>query len=220
MQKNSVAVFDFDGTIVSKDTGVEFIKWLLKKSVIRRLLFYLFFPLWLLLSLRESTRIYGFSIIWYIATAYQLENFINLRAEFVEDYLQNSGVVFNAALHKIKMHKDNNDDIVIISGCPLWLLREIVKALGLSRITLIGSELEFAYKGILFKKHCYSSNKLRMAKEHGLSPESWDYGYSDGTADIHWLKYCKEIHVVNPNNRKLAKFEKSISTKFNVVEWV
>lgn len=221
MKHDSISVFDFDGTVVSKDSAIEFFKWIFRGSVIRRVLFYSLMPLWILLALSKTTRIYGFSIISYIATACQNRNLFRLRAEFVDYYLYNSGVVvFNGALEKIKMHQEQGDRIVIISGCPRWLLSGITKKLNLSKIELIGSEFRLAQKGLMFREHCYGSNKIKMAKERGLNPERWEYGYSDSTADIHWLKHCKLIHVINPTPGKLKKFKKLINKEIRVLNWV
>ncbi len=221
MKQDSISIFDFDGTIVSKDSAIEFFKWIFKGSIIRSLLFYSLMPLWLLLALSKITRIYSFSIICYIATACQTRNLFRIRAEFVDYYLHDSGaVVFNGALEKIKMHQKQGDKIVIISGCPRWLLSGIIKKLNLQNIELIGTKLRFEKKGLLFKEHCYGANKIKMAKEWGLNPEIWKYGYSDGTSDIHWLKYCKSIHVINPSPRKIKKFKKSINKEIEVLKWV
>ncbi len=220
MQNDLIAAFDFDGTIVSKDTGWEFYKWILKGSIIRKCLLLLFLPIGLLLALNSSSRTYGISIAWYIATAFQPKNIFRLRSEFVNYFINSSGtVVFEGALDKIRMHQKNGEKLIIISGCPLWLLSGVVKKLGLKNIELVGSKLSYAAKGLLFKEHCYSSNKIKMAREQGLTPEMWHYGYSDSTADIHWLKYCKVINVINPSHRKLAAFSKLIDTNVNVRKW-
>jgi phosphatidylglycerophosphatase C len=221
MKQDSISVFDFDGTIASKDSAMEFFKWIFKGSITRSLIFYFLMPLLLLLTLTKTTRIYSFSIISYIATACQSRNLFRLRAEFVDYYLHDSGaVVFKGALEKIKLHQKQGDKIVIISGCPVWLLSGITKKLNLHNIRLIGSKLRFAQKGLLFKEHCYASNKIKMAKERGLNPETWNYGYSDSPADIHWLKNCKRIHVINPSPGKLKKFKNAINKEFTVLNWV
>ena len=221
MKQDSISVFDFDGTIVSKDTAIVFFKWIFKGSIIRSLLFYSLMPLWMPLVFSKATRIYSFSIICYIATACQNRNLFRIRAEFVDYYMHDSGAVFfKGALDKINMHQKQGDRIVIISGCPHWLLSGLTKKLNLHNIELIGSRLWFAQKGLLFKEHCYGSNKLKMAKKRGLNPAMWKYGYSDGTSDIHWLKHCKLIHVINPSPRKLKKFKKSINKEIKVLNWV
>ncbi len=220
MNNEKIAVFDFDGTIVSKDTGLEFYKWMISRSPLRFSLFILFSPLAFFLMIFRSSRTVGFSIISYIATAFQSESIFRIRTKFIDHYFNEAGaVVFDDALEKIRMHQNMGHQLIIISGCPQWLLKCVTNKLGLRNIILIGSSQSVYKKGVLFMRHCFSINKVSMAKERGLQLENWYYGYSDGIADIYWLKYCEEIYVINPSQKKYKKFNEAINTKFSVEKW-
>jgi len=209
LENEIIAVFDFDGTIVSKDTGYEFYKWLIKQSSIRVALLAMLLPLVVLLCMTNSlTRKFGLSIASYVATAFQSKSLFRLRAEFIHYYFNEKGAVaYNDALDKIKMHQDNNHQVLIISGCPHWLLSGVVKHIGIRNVKLIGTELNLTLTGLLFTNHCFAANKVAMAYSQGFDPKKWRYGYSDSTADIPMLKDCDHVHVINTNKWQRNKFE-------------
>lgn len=221
MQTKKIAVFDFDGTIVSKNTGFLFYKWLIVHSPIRLLIFVLFSPLsTLLILIGAKTRCIGFSINSYIATAFRNDSLFQLRARFIDYYFGKcKAIVYSDALKRFKMHQKNNDKLIIISGCPAWLLWGIKKHIGLVKVEVVGSIQKLSNKGLLFTKHCYSHNKVNMAKARGLNPIDWHYGYTDGTEDIHWLKYCQKPHIINASPRKMNRFRKSIPTLLLSESW-
>lgn len=222
MENKSVAVFDFDGTIVSKMTGYEFYKWLLQKSYIRAALFFIMLPFIALLVTNSLTRKHGFTVISVIATAFQSKSLFRIRSEFIDHFFSKSGaIVFESAIEKIKKHQLQNEKVVILSGCPLWLLRGIIKYIGVQNCKLIGSELKSTITGLYFKEHCYSHNKLVMAKKHGMNLETWRYGYSDSTSDMPWLKHCSQVYAINLSKRNSVKFNKFINCKIKIknVNW-
>lgn len=221
MKYKTTAVFDFDGTILSKMTAYAFYKWVIQKSPIRIIFFFITLPLTLLLITNSLTRIYGLNIISYIATALHSKNLFQLRREFIPHLFTKTGVItFNSALTKIDMHQKRGDKVIIISGCPLWLLHGVTKYIGIKNVELIGSELKLFFTGLYFKKHCFSSNKLLMAEAIGLDIKMWNYGYSDSTSDIPWLKHCKQVYGINLSKKSLEKFKQLIPGKIYNLKWI
>ena len=66
-----VAVFDFDGTLVSKDTGFEFNKWLTTRSSLRTVLTIVLLPLIGAFYYLPVTLKFGRNIWCYVSTAFQ-----------------------------------------------------------------------------------------------------------------------------------------------------
>lgn len=220
MKTDPIVAFDFDGTIVSRVTAYVFYKWLIQQSLIRILLFFTALPVILTLISMPATRTTGFTLISYIATAFQSRNLFRIRADFIDYYFNHSNVVvFSRAIEQIKLHNSRHEKIIILSGCPQWLLSGIIKRLGIKNAKLIGSKLHQRMTGLCFTKHCFASNKVLMAKEHGINLESLTYGYSDSIADLPWLKYCKQVTAINQSLRNLSKFNQLVDAKVSHQKW-
>ena len=220
MEERKVVVFDFDGTLVSKDTGYQFNRWLIKKSIFRRFLTIAFLPIIATLITNSISRRFGLNIWNYIATGFQNESLFRLRKNFMHFYFTRSGsVAYAEGLNELRQHQQNGKSILIISGCPHWLLHGAVKHLGLRNINIIGSKCKVSNFALLLEKHCYKSNKLRMSKESGYEYSNWLTGYSDSRADIPMLSKCANKVLINVKPEKVSQFKRKLSGPIEIRSW-
>ena len=215
-----VAVFDFDGTLVSKDTGFEFNKWLTTRSSLRTVLTIVLLPLIGAFYYFPVTRKFGINIWCYLSTAFQNESLFNLRKDFIEYYFSTSGaVVYAEGVKELRQCQQNGTPVIILSGSPRWLLHGVVKHLGLTGCKIIGSEQSVVKYALLLKNHCYRKNKLKMANEAGVAENGWAVGYSDSMSDIPMLRACHRKVLINVSLSKLPRFKRKLTEPIEVRAW-
>jgi len=211
MTQKPTTVFDFDGTIISKDSYYEFTKRRIKKSVLRSIFSILSLPIVIPLVCIPLTRKWGFSIPCFIATVGQKHSLFTLRAEFVEYFLQNPDVtVYKDALKDLQRHREEGEDIVIVSGCPKWLLHALVKAIGIKNVKIIGSKQKLFLSGLVIQHHCYGANKIEMARKANQQTSLWTTGYSDSPTDIPMLNLCEKAVLVNASESLTKRYNKKL----------
>ncbi|MFD2176346.1 HAD-IB family phosphatase [Veronia pacifica] len=220
VQPNTTVVFDFDGTLVSHDTGYQFFKWRIQRSPFRSLCFALFLPIILLLFLWQKTRTTGLNLILLIAMAGQKTPLIRLHKQFISKYFSDIGArIFHDGVDELKQHQASGKNVVILSGCPDWLLRGVVRHMGIRHATVIGSPCRVSCFGLVMKEHCFRENKLKIAKEHGLLECPWEAGYSDSRNDIPMLQTCTRRILINVKKNKVNAFRRALSEGIEFRQW-
>ena len=222
MTTPATAVFDFDGTIVSKDTGYEFYKWLTLQSVPRTALMSLAAPLVIPLLLSCRSRKFGLNIACVIATFAQSQSLFRLRQQFIRHYFDPDGVAavaYPAALSCLRAHQQAGDKVIIISGCPRWLLTAVVKHLGIINVKVIASEQRIKYASLLIDEHCFAANKIPMAQAVGEGPDDWRVGYSDSRADLPFLNRCQQARLINVHVKTQANFSRRLAVPSQFLSW-
>lgn len=220
VEENETVIFDFDGTLVSKDTGYEFNKWLVQKSMLRTILMLSLFPVVGMLVTNSYTRKFGLNIGCFIATAFQYKSLFKLRSQFIHYYFNKAGAVAYAeGLDELAQHQREKRSVAIISGCPQWLLHGVVKHIGIENAKVIGSKLKVINGALLLKKHCYQANKLEMAMASGMDISTWIVGYSNSRADIPILRECSSKVLVNVPVNKLNEFRKHLEEPIQARVW-
>jgi phosphatidylglycerophosphatase C len=184
-----LALFDFDGTITTKDTLIEFLKFL-----------------------KGSRRFYfGMLILSPMILLYKLGIIKNWRAkEIMMSYFfgsssvndfQQSCVHFSKkikslirveALDKLTFHKSKGDEIFIISASP----ENWVKIYGESiAVKVIATQLEVKDEKISGKisgKNCYGAEKVkRIRASINLEDFSTIYAYGDSRGDKEMLELAE-----------------------------
>jgi phosphatidylglycerophosphatase C len=219
MPPDKTVVFDFDGTLVSRDTGYEFNKWLIRRSWVRVSLLVVFAPVIGLLVSNARSRIYGINIASIIASCAQRSSLFQLRKAFLEYYFNEGGArAFRQGIEELHENQRSHS-VVVISGCPDWLLYGALKYLGINRVKSIGSQCRVCCGALVFTQHCYHKNKVRMARLAGLDPKTWIRGYSDNTADIPMLELCHTQVLVNAAPEKLRKFKSRLNGQIEFRAW-
>ena len=218
----ATVVFDFDGTIVSKDTGYEFYKWLTLQSTSRTALMGLAMPLIVPLLISRHSRKLALNIACVIATFAQSRSLFRLRQQFICHYFAPEGVAavaYPAALSCLRAHQQAGDKVIIISGCPRWLLTAVVKHLGIVDVKIIASTQRIKCTSLLIDEHCFAANKVPMAQAVGEEPDNWRVGYSDSRADLPFLNRCQQARLINVQAKTQANFSRRLAVPSQFLSW-
>ncbi|MBC2714370.1 MAG: HAD-IB family phosphatase [Desulfobacteraceae bacterium] len=215
------ALFDFDKTIVSRDSGYEFIKHRLNSSVIRRLIAFFASPIAIFFYLPIRLRFISHSIFMWIATAGLSEKELGeARKKFLRFYCSLSGVlVYQDALNKMAFHLEAGHKVYIVSGAPTWAIKKISKRLGIQKCKIIGSIEKPVMGGLIYEQHCYGHKKVDLVSDVILQNPHKIYGYTDSAADIPLLSICTHKHVINPTKNHLKKFKRAFGNNFQILNW-
>lgn len=220
IERKKTIIFDFDGTIVSKDSYYEFTKWLVKRSYIRMFFMLVCFPVAAILAAWSRTRLVGLNIICFIGSAFQTQSIFTLRRQFIAHYFTAlGGKFFEEAISELINHQRNNHKVLILSGCPHWLLYGMTKHIGLKGISVLGSKCTSTYYSLLLTEHCYHKNKIAMARANGYDTNAWKIGYTDSKVDIPMLEFCQRKVLVNFSLSKIQKIKQILQGKIETRKW-
>lgn len=201
--KKKVYLFDFDGTLTSADTLLEFIRY----ACGRRWFFIgfaLFSPLLVLMKLhlypnyRAKQRLFA----WYFK-GMSVDNFDLVCRRFAH---HNQRLMRQKALDKLREIFHNNETLCVVSASiDNWVrpfFDDISKA-SRSDFRVIGTEVEVDTDGVLtgrFRTHnCYGAEKVRRVLEAMPQLKSnrddfWVVACGDSRGDKELLEFADEAH--------------------------
>lgn len=219
--QNITAVFDFDKTIVNKDTGFEFVRYFTYKNKLRALLAIPFWPLAIALMLLPPIRHWGISLcVWLATFPCKPSDFPKVRTEFLNAFFGlRGGRVYPSALNRLRWHQEQGHHVLVVTGSPTSLVLAIFEHLGISNVEVIGSSDAMFLGGVICPNHCIGRNKVKMAIAAGHNLATWAYGYSDSSLDLPLLSHCRERYLINPKSSTLAKYQAAFAGQFQVLRW-
>ena len=188
-----IAFFDFDGTITKADSTARFIRYLVGDSKFFIGIFFLLpFMFLYILNLISNNSIKQI-LITYFFKGKNINEFKKNAEYFSLNMLE--PLIRKKALKQISWHKENGQDVVIVSASiDLWLRPWCIK----NDVALISSMLEVNDKVITGKtrnKNCYGLEKVaRIKKLYNLSEYSYIYSYGNSRGDYEMLKIANESH--------------------------
>lgn len=184
--KKHLALFDLDGTITSKDTMIEFIRYV-----------------------RGNRRLYmSYLALSPILLAYKLKLYPNdkakqklLRYHFggeKEKRMRGWGAIFcqerfpglrrKAAIGKLRYHRDQGHEVMVISASlDIWI-KPWLKEEGLGFLCTEAQWENERFTGAFATPNCYGAEKVRRLREV-LNPEDYEviYAYGDSSGDKEML---------------------------------
>jgi phosphatidylglycerophosphatase C len=218
----NLVLFDFDKTIINRDTGAAYMKFMLSRNPLRLLFCLLSLPISTPFLFHARTKHVGFSILLWLATlGISDRKIMHLRKLFIRMYLNDSStIIFNDAVQQLLLHSSNTDDVIVVSGASDWMVKAVFAQNHLPNVRFVCSEETRFFGGIISKFHCYASRKVERVREL-FDLEKYDLviGYSDSSADIPMLKLCNKRYIINPSPRCFRKFTKSFNKAMAVLNW-
>ncbi|XOB61311.1 HAD family hydrolase [Campylobacterota bacterium DY0563] len=186
-----LALFDFDGTITYKDSFFQFIKFS-KGSLKTYIGLFFLFPIILLYKLKILPNYKAKEIVisWFFKNM-QKEVFEELAREFSLNHIDK--IIRTKALEEINWHKNQGNDVVIVSASiEEWLKPWCNKY----NIDLIGTKLEYKndrLTGKLSTKNCYGVEKVeRLTKFYNKKEYNFIYAYGDSEGDKELLAFANK----------------------------
>ena len=208
-----IALFDFDGTLIKKDSMV------------------LFFLRYFKISLRNMPKLARlfYETIKYFLKVYSQKQFkeiyINLilrssrykdRNELFDDFSDFLlGLIFESAKKKISEFNNNGYKTILQSASPDLYLKKVGRELGFSE--LICTKMVYGNNRVAVSSlNCYGKNKIKMLlQRHEGDKVDWkrSYCYSDSESDRKLLSLFGNPYIVNN-----ARFGKK-APEFRSVMW-
>ena len=189
--KSTIAFFDFDGTITSKDSMIEFIVFTFGWF---KFLFGLFVLLPSLIAYllglisNEKAKIIFLSFFFKEISS---EKFIKLSKHFSLNGLDN--IIRKSAIQRIRWHIDLGHEVVVVSASLESWLKPWCKK---NNIKLIATKMILNHneKGNIFSlKNCYGKEKVKRIKnEYDLKKYDKIYAYGDSDGDKEMLEISTE----------------------------
>lgn len=191
--KTALALFDFDGTISSKDSFVEFMKFTHGKRVfaLRMAMGFLTFAGWKLgLVKSHFTKVKALRSFY---KGWTEERMMDARKRFTKEVL--SHILFPKAIERINWHKEQGHRIIVVTAsCDAWL-GDWTHQMGLE---LLCTEMELKngiYTGELSKPNCRGKEKVNRINQHlNLDDHSEVYAYGNDHGDNQMLAIADHPH--------------------------
>ena len=185
----NIALFDFDGTISSKDSFMLYTLYISGsiKFVIGLLILS---PILIMYKFRlVSNQFMKSSIIRFYYKNLSLDQAKKLSKSFNSEIL--AKIIRKKALDRIEWHKKNNDKIVVVTASPdLWLNDWCNK----NDLDLVSTRLEVTdgkFTGNLIGMNCFGPEKVRRVKEkYELENYEKIYDYGDSRGDKELLEFA------------------------------
>ncbi len=178
----TIAFFDFDGTITTKDTLLEFIKF--SKGGLR---FYIGFAInspWLIafkLKLIANQTAKERILSWFFRGS-DLTAFQKKCEQFAAEKLP--GLIRPKALEEIELLRQKNATIVIVSASPENWIRPWTGPISVKLIATRLATKENCLTGRIFGQNCHGAEKVRRIKEeYQLTDYTSIYAYGDSSGD-------------------------------------
>ena len=191
--KKSIAFFDFDGTITTRDTLLEFIKY--SKGTLP---FYIGFALnspylvALKLKLMHNQKAKE-KVLQYFFNKMPLTEFQEKCKSFAKEVIPQ--LLRPGALEEIARLKAANTAIVIVSASPENWIRDWADSIG---ATLIATKLQVKQdqlNGLIDGHNCHGEEKvLRIRRQYNLADYQEIYAYGDSSGDKPMLSLASSGH--------------------------
>jgi HAD superfamily hydrolase (TIGR01490 family) len=213
---NYIAFFDLDRTITENISGKEFVRYALKEKHLSftDLMQVLLISLANKLKIVNPLRIINKMVRW--IEGMPVETMEKLSYEVFHNALVPS--IYSEVPDEIKLHKERNARVVILSSSIAPVCSKIAGHLGFDDV--ICSELEIEngkYTGRSTGPLCYGHEKVNRLVEYcnrnSIAPENAWY-YADSISDLPVLKLVGTPVCVNPD-KKLLKYAGKRGWKIN-----
>lgn len=190
-KQKTLALFDFDGTITTKDSLIDFIKYAVGNTA-----YYVG-----LVTLSPMLLTYAFKLIpnniakekliGHYFKGWKLSHFKQTADSYSQTQIQK--IIRPQAIERINWHHKQNHDIVIISASIECWLEAFCHQ---NNITLISTKLEIQdnkLTGKFLTKNCHGIEKVNRLKEiYNLNSYNYIYAYGDSKGDTELLALANE----------------------------
>ena len=111
------------------------------------------------------------------------------------------------AINSIKKHIALGHRVIIASASSRLWIKHILGQEISSTVTIIGSEIDYKWYGLVLKSWCYGKEKFKHFERYDIPNENLRTMYSDSITDIDLMARAKNRCFVNipPAVKKLLK---------------
>jgi phosphoserine phosphatase len=196
-----VVVFDFDGTLVSRDSFLDFAFWYCARRPWRLLLVALALP-WALLVSRRSKTSAPSVLLWAMTVGASTRRFVLELRRYASQVLIR--YASPPLLQELARRASGGERVVIATGSLPILVRGLLAARQLGRLPVVGSRFRSKWRGLVVETHCTGRTKVRELKRR-FGIEHWTTVYTDSFADRPLLQGARDVILVGPSRSTLAR---------------
>ena len=216
----AVALFDFDYTLIRRDSFSRFVQALLWRDWWRMAaaagLTPVVAPLW---SLKSTREIPVSTMVWLATLGLGHERLSrDLRDHVTHLARDPDALVYREGVARLRAHQQQGHRVVIATGAFEDLARSICDALGLEDLEVVGSSLRPWRGGMRALEHCFGERKVTMLRARGFPPP-WRFVYTDSASDLPLLRHAEEGFFVNPTRRALQRARRALPSPPVVLRW-
>lgn len=215
-----LVVFDFDHTLYDGDSGSHLFAWMIRRSPLRVLAALLATPVLGPMAAFLPTRRWGISGYVWIGSfgAHRVREFDRVIDRYVATHrAQIDARLLPVALEVLARHRAQGDRVVVATGAPPELARQILGFAGHGDVPVIGTAVAPRAGAVVATRHCHHEEKMRMLRERGYG--EIDVAYSDSWADLPLLKAARRPVVVNPKPGRVGAFRLALPPGTPILNW-
>lgn len=198
-----VVVFDFDGTLVNRDSVVDFFFRYVVRRPQRLLLLALVAPLAALFRLR-SVSAAASVLLWALTIGVSTRTFVGALRHYAERVL--AGFAYEELFRELLQERTQGRRVVLATGALPILVRGVLRARGLPALPVVGSRLRRRYGGFVVATHCVGNVKARELARR-LHVVAWDAVYTDSWADRSLIRGARRVALVSPSPSLLSRVQ-------------
>lgn len=219
INKTRYAFFDFDGTLIAKDSFVTLLRIGLKNEPWRVLIILFFIPLLLATAIFKFDKTPAKSaILWSLTVGKGKKRIISFFRTALTETCHK--IWFEEAIETFQKLKNDGIEIIIITASGQIWVRAMLSSKYKDFKLIIGSKLCFFFGGvILSSKNCYGKEKLLRIKQILGNDFIWQSAWSDHIADLPLLMEAKEKHIICPKKSHKLIFDNILSKDYILHLW-
>ncbi len=198
---SDVVVFDFDGTLVSRDSFFDFALGYCARRpwcwpVVGPLI-----PIALVIALR-SERVAGTLMLWALTFGGSTRAFVLAMRQYARSTLP--AYANEAIFEELERHVQAGSRVIIATGSMPMLVRSLLRVRGVGPLPIVGSRARRRWGGLVVTAHCTGRVKVRELKRR-LGVETWVSVYTDSFADRPLMSGARDVTLVDPTRRTLQR---------------
>ena len=187
----TLALFDFDGTITSKDSLLHFTRFAVGANKYRAGMVRLL-PVLILHRLRvipsQTTKNIFLSCFFKNSSVADFDNICTAYAGHTI-----KSIIYTAAIEKINWHKQQQHRVIVVSASPEAYLQKWCVAVNIECIGRKMQEKNGAITGRIKGANCNGSEKARRIKQYlNIDAYTEIYGYGNSRGDKQMLALCSK----------------------------
>lgn len=201
-----VVVFDFDGTLVRRDSFMDFALRYCASRPLRLLVVAPLIPLSLLLALRSERRA-GSLLLWAMTVGVPTRSFALAMMEYARNTLPKHAN--EAIFGELVRHVEAGRRVVIATGTMPLLVRTLLKERRMGPLPIVGSRVQRRWGGFVAATYCTGQMKARELRRR-LSIADWSSVYTNSFADRSLLIRARDITLVDPSRSTIERTQRLI----------
>ena len=206
---DEVVVFDFDGTLVKRDSFLDFsVRYCLRRPV-RVLAVLALLPVAALFFLSGSQRRAASVLLWAMTLGVPTRRFALELRQYSREVLPRYAceLIFS----ELARHAAEGRHVVIATGSLPFLVRNLFRARQLPPPPIVGSRLRRKWGALVAVTHCTGRVKVREL-ERRLGILHWSTVFTNSFADRALLTRARDITLVGPSGRTLLRTQQLAGT--------